>query len=262
MRTLQKSSLSFFCGLALICFANAQEVLIHSHNDYRHPLPFYQAYSQQVASIEADIYSTDREDVLLVAHDREELGIAPTLDESYIAPIVSLYKLNKGKAWRGSDRYFVLLIDLKTPANPTLDRLIRKLQKYPEVFDPAVNPFAVRVVISGSRPEASTFPNYPSIISFDGTLEDYSSAQLNRIHMISLNFRLFSQWNGQGNIPENELKKLKETISAVHALGKPIRFWSCPDGEHAWQTFHQLGIDFINTDQPEACKAFFRKLGK
>jgi len=249
-------------GLFLLCHANVQEKLIHSHNDYRQRLPFYQAYAQQMASIEADIYSTDKEDELLVAHDKEELETAPTLDESYLNPIVSLYQLNKGRAWRGSDKYFVLLIDLKTPANPTLDRLIKKLQKYPEVFDPKVNPYAVRVVISGSRPDAGTFHNFPSFISFDGAHTEYTSRQLERIYMISLNFRNYSRWNGEGKINNEEFIKLKEAISAAHALGKPIRFWGAPDGPNAWQTFHQLGIDYINTDQPEACTTFFRELNK
>jgi alkaline phosphatase len=246
------------CGLIFSCYANAQKILIHSHNDYRQRLPFYQAYAQQLASIEADIYITDKEDELLVAHDQAELGTAPTLDESYIEPIVSLYQLNQGRAWRGSDRYFVLLIDLKTPADTTLGRLIRKLQKYPEVFDPAVNPYAVRVVISGNRPDADTFHHFPSIISFDGSLWNYTPQQLDRIFMISLNFRNYSRWNGQGNIQEDELQKLNETIAAIHALGKPVRFWGCPDVPNAWPTFHQMGIDYINTDQPEACAAFFR----
>ena len=236
--------------------------LIHSHNDYRQSLPFYQAYAQRLSSIEADIYTTEKEGELLVAHDREELETAPTLDESYIEPIVSLYKLNNGRAWRGSDKYFVLLIDLKTPVNPTLDRLIKKLQKYPEVFDPAVNPYAVRVVISGNRPNEDTFNDFPSTISFDGSQTDYTPRQLERIFMISLNFRNYSRWNGEGNINEDELKKVKEAIAAAHALGKPIRFWGSPDTPNAWQIFHQLGIDYINTDQPEACAAFFRKLEK
>ena len=258
MKTLNKVIVVCFCGFFFLGFSNAQEKMIHSHNDYCQPLPFYQAYAQQIASIEADIFATDKEDELLVAHHKEELGTAPTLEESYIEPIVSLYKLNNGRAWRGSDKYFVLLVDLKTPADPTLDILIKKLQKYPEVFDPQVNPYAVRVVISGSRPAVHTFTDYPSIISFDGRLEDYSSQQLERIHMISLNFALYSRWNGQGNIREDELKRLQDTITTVHALGKPIRFWGSPDGENAWLTFHQLGIDYINTDQPEACVAFFR----
>ena len=249
-------------GFVILHKTNAQDKLIHSHNDYRQRLPFYQAYAQQLSSIEADIYITDNDDKLLVAHDREELETAPTLDESYIEPIVALYQLNQGRAWRGSDKFFVLLIDLKMPANPTLDRLIKKLQKYPEVFDPKVNPYAVRVVISGSIPEADAFHDFPSVVSFDGAQLDYTPLQLERIYMISLNFRNYSRWNGEGSINKDELIKLKEIITAAHALGKPIRFWGAPDGPSAWQTFHQLGVDYINTDQPEACAAFFRELKK
>lgn len=238
--------------------ANAQEQLIHSHNDYSQPLPFYQAYAQQISSIEADIYITDKVDELLVAHQRNELANAPTLEESYINPIVSLFKLNNGRAWRGSDKIFVFLIDLKTPADPTLSILLKKLQKYPEVFDPAVNPFAVRVVISGNRPDADTFNDFPSIISFDGAHINYTPRQMERIYMISYNFALFSRWNGQGNLPEDDLKKINELITAAHSLGKPIRFWGSPDNPNAWRVFHEMGIDYINTDQPEVCALFFR----
>jgi alkaline phosphatase len=263
MWILKKTLLfGFVGGWTFLFCANAQNKLIHSHNDYDQRLPFYQAYAQQMASIEADIYTTGKADELLVAHNKEDLGSAPTLEESYIDPIVSLFRLNKGRAWRGSDKYFVLLVDLKTPADPTLDLLIKKLQPYPDVFDPAVNPQAVRVVISGNRPDVSTFTDYPSMILFDGILTDYTPQQLERIYMISLNFRLYSRWDGEGSIPEDEFKRLKETIAKAHALGKPIRFWGCPDGENAWLTFHQMGIDYINTDQPEACAAYFRNLLK
>jgi len=258
MKSGYKLVLLLLSGLCCTNSTYAQEKSIHSHNDYEQQLPFYQAYAQQCASIEADIFTTEREDELLVAHNKEALDKAPTLEEAYIEPIVSLYKLNNGRAWRGADKYFVLLVDLKTPADPTLHILIKKLQRYPEVFDPTVNPYAVRVVISGSRPPDETFNDFPFIISFDGAHMDYTAKQLERIHMISLNFRLFSRWNGQGSLQDDELKKLEEMIAAAHALGKPIRFWGSPDGPTAWQTFHRMGIDFINTDQPETCAAFFR----
>jgi hypothetical protein len=45
-------------GLISISINAQQRILIHSHNDYEQRVPFYQAYAQQVASIEADIYTT------------------------------------------------------------------------------------------------------------------------------------------------------------------------------------------------------------
>jgi hypothetical protein len=236
----------------------AQNVLIHSHNDYVQRMPFYQAYSQQVASIEADIYAVEKEEALLVAHTPNELTNAPTLEDAYINPLVSLFKLNGGKPWRNSDKSLILLIDLKTPVNPTLDRLMDRLKLYPEVFDPQVNPNAVRVVISGNRPNPNDYAEYPSFISFDGNKLDYTPQQLEKISMISLNLRNYTAWNGKDTFIAADYKKVQEVINAAHALGKPIRFWGTPDGETAWETFYRMGIDYINTDKPEACTAFFR----
>ncbi|MDR1746702.1 MAG: alkaline phosphatase [Tannerella sp.] len=237
---------------------SAQEVRIHSHNDYRQRAPFYQAYAQQVSYIEADIYATDTEGELLVAHNREDLSQAPALDEAYIQPIITLFKRNGGRAWRRSDKILTLCVDLKTPAHPTLDRLTAKLKAFPEVFDPQTNPLAVRIVISGSVPDATEFNDYPPFIMFDGSRTDYTAEQLKRIATISFNFRDYSQWNGKGSIKDDELEKVTAAIAKVHALGKPIRFWGSPDGVTAWNTFRHLTVDIINTDHPEDCAAFFR----
>ncbi|MDU1891083.1 MAG: alkaline phosphatase [Dysgonomonas sp.] len=232
-------------------------ILIHSHNDYEQRVPFYQAYAQQVASIEADIFATDKEGELLVTHNKEDLGSALTIDETYITPLVNLFRQNNNRPWKNSDKSLTLLIDLKTPANPTLDRLIKKLKAYPNVFDPTVNPYAVRVVISGSRPAEKDYNKYPSFIFFDGYKTDYTPEQLKRIPMISLSFRNFSSWNGKGTIVKAEFEKVMKAINDVHALGKPIRFWGTPDGVTAWNTFHNIGVDYINTDRPEACADYF-----
>lgn len=237
---------------------NAQQrILIHSHNDYEQRVPFYQAYAQQVASIEADIYTTGKADELKVAHDLKDVNAAPTLDDAYITPLVNLFKQNGGKPWKNSDKTLILLVDLKTPANPTLDILVSKLKAYPDVFDPTVNPNAVKVIISGNRPPEKDYSKYPSFISFDGYKTSYTPEELKKIEMISLNFRDYSVWNGKGTMIKAEFDKVMEAINEVHALGKPIRFWGTPDGVTAWNTFHTIGVDYINTDRPEACADYF-----
>lgn len=244
-------------GLISISINAQQRILIHSHNDYEQRVPFYQAYAQQVASIEADIYTTGKANELKVAHDLKDVANAPTIDEAYITPLVNLFKQNGGRPWKNSDKTLILLVDLKTPANPTLDILVSKLKAYPQVFDATVNPYAVKVVISGNRPDEKDYSKYPSFISFDGYKTDYTPEQLKRIAMISLSFADYSVWNGKGSIKKAELEKVVKVINEVHALGKPIRFWGTPDGVTAWNTFHNLGIDYINTDRPEACADYF-----
>ncbi|GHT82316.1 hypothetical protein FACS189467_7470 [Bacteroidia bacterium] len=224
-------------------------------------MPFYQAYAQQAASIEADIFAVE-DGSLLVAHAPFELKNAPTLDEAYLTPLINLFKQNDGRPHRGSDKLLTLLVDLKTPLHPTIDLLMERLKLHPEVFDPAVNPFAVRVVITGNRPDPNDFANYPSYIFFDGDNTNYTPQQLRKVAMISLNLRHYTVWNGKGSIIAQENAKMQEVIDAAHALGKPIRFWSTPDGVTAWYTFYRMGVDYINTDHPEACAAFFRDFHK
>ena len=76
--------------------------------------------------------------------------------------------------------------------------------------------------------------------------------------MISLDVRQYSDWDGRGRMVDDEYSKISNIIKVVHSLGKPIRFWATPDGVAAWTIFHDLGVDYINTDNPEACAAFFR----
>ncbi|MDR3195042.1 MAG: phosphatidylinositol-specific phospholipase C/glycerophosphodiester phosphodiesterase family protein [Tannerella sp.] len=248
------------CCLLTAGRAAAQDVRIHSHNDYDRDVPFFQAYLQQAASIEADIFATGREDELLVAHNAADLPSAPSLDEAYLRPLVDLFRRNGGRAWKNSDRQLILLVDLKTPFDPALKLLVDKLQRHPDVFDPGVNPHAVRVVISGDRPPAEAFERYPAFIFFDGAHTDYSSEQLERIGMISFSLGSFTRWDGAGRLSPDDYRALCKAIDAAHALGKPIRFWGTPDSPVAWSLLHQLGTDFINTDRPEACTRFFREL--
>jgi alkaline phosphatase len=248
--------------LAATLRLTAQDIKIHSHNDYLQIVPFYLAYSQQVASIEADVYAVENPDTLLVAHQPLALFTAPSLDDAYIKPLAAIFKQNGGRAWRNSEKTLTFMIELKTPPTPTLDKVITLLNRYPDVFDPSVNPHAVRVVITGHTPPAETFGDYSPIVSFDGAHTNYTPAQLERIAMISLDFGAHSQWNGKGSMITDEQERVVSAIARAHALGKPIRFWGTPDGITAWNTFYTLGVDYINTDHLEACTAFFRDFHK
>ncbi len=234
-------------------------VKIHSHNDYMRTMPFYEAYSQRAYSIEVDMFYCNG--TFYVAHDREDIDEQKTFETLYLAPILSLYRINEGKAWADSEHTFQVLIDIKSEdrdRDAFMDSLIDILDRNPAVFDPEVNPNAVRIVISGNRPSEDHFARYPSYILFDGDLEkDYTGEQLERIALFSLNFKSLSRWNGKGSLIRSEKDKVMAAIDKAHALGKPIRFWGAPDGVTAWNTFYSMGVDYINTDEPGTCAAFF-----
>lgn len=250
-------------ALALTCCGAAAAqppVLIHSHNDYAQRVPFYQAYAQQVSSIEADVFLHDGQ--LLVGHDVEDLRADMTFEALYVEPIVTLFARNGGRAFRDSDQTLQLMVELKSETDPTLRAVAALLGRWPEVFDPEVNPAAVRVAVTGRVPAPEAFDRYPRFLGFDGAWDaDYTPEQLERIALISTNLRDFSQWNGKGTIIPAEKERLEQVIDRAHEQGKPVRFWNAPEGTTVYYTFYDMGIDYINTDSPEVCAAFFADFG-
>jgi alkaline phosphatase len=219
----------------------------HSHNDYENTIPFRLAYDNHFGSIEADIWAVDGD--LFVAHNRSDIKSDRSLARLYIEPAVKLFRENGGRAWSGKEGTFQLLIDLKTDVEPTLSMLVEKLKKYPDVFDPSINKNAIRIVITGNRPDPSGFSKYPDFIYFDGVLDlRYDDSQLKRVALFSENLRNIIKWNGEGEMDKEEKIRLQDVIDSVQSLGKKIRFWNAPDNINSWNTFIIMRIDYINTD--------------
>lgn len=261
MNTRLLKTLLLAAGLFVAAAAAAQRpILIHSHNDYTRRAPFWQAYAQQVYSIEADLFLRDGR--LLVGHDPEDLDPKMSFEALYVEPLVALYDRNGGRAWRGSDEELQLMIELKSATRPTLDAVVALLGRWPEVFDTRVNPHAVRIAITGNVPAPADFGRWPEYILFDGAWDaDYTPDQLARIALVSTNFRNYSSWNGKGSIIPTELARVREVIDRAHAMGKPVRFWNAPEGTTVYYTFYDLGVDYLNTDRPETAAAFFADFG-
>jgi len=47
-------------------------------------------------------------------------------------------------------------------------------------------------------------------------------------------------------------------VNAAHEKGLKIRFWNAPDYPETLSTFLELGMDFINTDQPEMFHRYYQ----
>lgn len=239
---------NLFLFVCLTCTSSCySQPVIHSHNDYTHALPFWDAYNNNAGDIEADVYYVNG--ALMVAHNKTDIKPANTLFNMYIHPIVQLFDTGKNA------HSFYLMIDIKENQTEVLKALINLLQQYPSVFNRQVNKNAVQVFISGERPADSTFHHYPSDIMFDGLPgKNYAATDLEKIVMISDNFRNYSNWNGSGNLPAADSIKIDSLIKAVHAIHKPIRLWGAPDTQQCWQTLINLKADVINTDKVQACR--------
>lgn len=254
---MKKILISLFFLLISLTTAYPQHSTLnaHSHNDYENNPPFMLAYKNHFGSIEADIWAVNGE--LFVSHNEKDINTSRTLDSLYLQPIVRIFRKNGGHAWNDNKGTFQLMIDLKTPVDPTLSLLIQKLAQYPDVFNPRINKNAVRIVITGNRPDPARFKNYPEFVFFDANVAlKYSKKQLKRIALYSENFRNFSSWNGEGVINEQEKTRLEGIIDSVHLVKRKIRFWNSPDNPDAWSLFIEMGIDFINTDHIEKLSDF------
>jgi alkaline phosphatase len=225
----------------------------HSHNDYEQPVPFWMAYQEGFGSIEADIFLVNR--VLLVGHDTNEIRSGRTLEQYYLRPLDSCIRKNNGQPYADRSRTLQMLIDIKTDSIGTLNALIELLKKYPLLTG---NP-SLKWTITGNRPSASLFGSYPSFIWFDGVLhQEYSKEALEKICMMSDDFKYYSDWNGMDSLPGMDRQRLQQAVTRSHHLLKPVRFWRAPDFANAWQQFIRLQVDYINTDHLHELAVFLK----
>jgi alkaline phosphatase len=242
---------------SIFCLAQTKPAFsLHSHNDYLQDLPFWEAYNAGCTSIEVDVLVQNGE--LMAAHDKESILKDRTLKKLYLEPIAKAISDDKMDVIN-----FHLLIDFKTEAYSTMEVLINQVKPYTSFLYSETNPSGLKLVISGNRPKPEDYRNYPEWAFFDYQSMDLTpELPWERIGIVSLSFARFSKWDGKERLTESDMEKLESFINLVHTFNRPVRFWAAPDNENAWKTFFDLGVDFINTDNPSKANQFLNSLSK
>ena len=231
----------------------------HSHNDYKQNIPFLRAYYANMESIEADIFL--QQGKLMIAHTLEEIVAGQTLDSLYLRPAAAMYRKHGGHAFADPKKKLQLVIDIKENWPQVIPVLLRQLQAYGDVFDAHKNPDAVRIVLSGDTPPPAMFAKIHPMLFFDGRPHiSYTDEQLKRIAMISDDIKNYTAWNGKGTPFAADKAKLIAVIERAHRQNKPFRFWATHDSPNTWIELRKMGVDLINTDQPEALNSFANSL--
>ena len=255
LNTLQPSSAA--CDVVPLVHA-------HAHNDYRHDPPLLKALQHGFTSVEADIFLVG--DELCVAHDPDEITRERTLRSLYLEPLRERVKRNNGRVYPDGGR-FLLLVDVKSAAKPTWQRLHEVLTEYRDMlttFGPqGRRDKAVLVVVSGNRSLELMQSQPVRYAGYDGRLADLdsdNSAEV--IALISDRWGTHFTWRGDGPMPPEEQRKLGEIVQKAHAKGRLVRFWATPDQrsparEALWRELLSAGVDLINTDDLEGLKEFF-----
>lgn len=235
----------------------------HAHNDYRHDRPLLDALGHGFTSVEADVFLVD--EALCVAHAAHEIRRERTLRSLYLDPLRERAKKNEGRIYAKRSR-FILLIDVKSAAEPTYRRLHAILAEYDDLvtsFGPrGRKDRAVRVIVSGNR-SLDLMQSAPlRYAGYDGRLTDLDSeAAPDVMPLISDRWTSHFRWRGDGPMPTDERRRLEHIVRQAHDRGRLVRFWSTPDvrseaRQRLWRELFSAGVDLINTDDLEGLKLF------
>jgi len=222
-----------------------------SHNDYWQSNPLSDALSYRFNCVEADLWLVDGE--LFVAHDKHEIDQSRTFQNLYLNPLIERIKKNGGKVYPESDRPFFLMVDCKTNGEEMYPVLKKVLEPYKELFcsvkDGEYKESAILLFLSGDRP-LETLPKETSRFVFlDGRIKDLGTGIPSTVMpVISDNYALLFSWRGEGEMPTDELHKMRSFIKQTHEEGKLLRWWGAPDTKTFKQFFLKEGLDLIGTD--------------
>lgn len=210
-------------------------------------------------------------DKLCVAHESDKITPEKTLQSLYLEPLRQRVKENGGRVYPNGSR-FLLLIDLKTKAEPTYQRLHEILAGYREMvttFDAqGRKDKAVTVIVSGNRPLELMRSQPVRYAGYDGRLADLDSdVPADVIPMISDTWVKEFTWKGEGTMPAPQRQKLADIVRKAHAKGRLVRFWATPDTpsparEAVWRELLSAGVDLLNTDDLKGLREFLLQHGR
>lgn len=224
----------------------------HAHNDYEHERPLFYALENGFVSVEADVHLIDGQ--LYVTHDvPETLDPNLTLEALYLEPLKQHIQENQGVIYPGYDGVFYLMVDFKTEAIPTYNKLKEVLENYQDILSTVINGVeqkgVVKVFISGDRPIQEIIDDEPKLALLDGRPKDLENDISSLIMpVVSDNYNNFLSWDGTGELDKNEVQQFKDLVKKTHAQGKVLRLWASPDNENVWRFLLDNDVDLINTD--------------
>ncbi|MDH3245339.1 MAG: phosphatidylinositol-specific phospholipase C/glycerophosphodiester phosphodiesterase family protein [Saprospiraceae bacterium] len=249
--------------LAIAFLHCSQEIKVingHAHNDYENKIPLTDAIENGFISVEVDVYLV--EDDLYVAHDfPNQLNPDLTLEELYLIPLQDHIRKNNGFVYDNYSDPFYLMIDFKSEAKSTYEKLKEILSKFKSILSITRNGVEqtgpVKVFISGNRPVREILNDEPKLVGIDGRpdeLKDHVPASI--MPIVSDNYSNVLTWSGQGAVLPDEMNFLTRLVQNTRAQNKKLRLWAAPDNEIAWKFLLDNGVDLINTDRLADFKAF------
>lgn len=262
----------------------------HSHNDYQHRVPLYEALSAGCRSVEADVWLLGSGDELHVGHSRNSLTAARTLRNLYLDPLSQiLTRQNQAPFVSGDDslapagKYGVfdvspstaltLLIDIKsngTATFPVLEAHLEPLRSrgwLTHYNGSVVIPGLITVVASGNAPFPLLTKNttYRDIF-YDAPLDALSdegnpanstlyTAENSYYASVAFSSAIGKPW--LGTLTTDQVWKIRRQIKEATDRGLKSRYWDTPSWpigvrDHIWNVLEMEGVGILNVDDLES----------
>ena len=98
----------------------------------------------------------------------------------------------------------------------------------------------------------------PSFLGLVGNLGDIDkNIDSGKMPLIEVDFNEITSWKGTGNIPFEEIVRIKELVAKVHAQHKKISISNCPTNKSVADLIKKSKTNFINTQQTNQIAEFF-----
>ena len=222
----------------------------HSHNDYLQSHPLTTALGLHFESVEADLWRA-RHEMIKVSHmPWKSTG---HLKELYLDPLQKLVDA-KGSVY-GTEETLYLWLDIKDFRRSIIDELTGLLKSYSMIGGP------VKIVITGQweKEKRRLVKEHPEVkISRDSTRFSENDPQSDGAWTwYSLKWKSFFRWDGRGQMPPEELSRLNQLVSQIHAKGRKVRFYANPETDAVWSALVQAGADLVGTDDLPKLSQFF-----
>lgn len=249
--------------ISLSCYVlNAQDCILknaHAHNDYKNKHPLTDALNNKFISIEADIFLI--KDKLIVSHTYPIIKKKKNLDYLYLKPLLDSCLKNNGKVYSDCQESLILLIDIKSEAEKTYEKLKEILLPYSSILSKYENgkitTNAITIIITGNKPFASLQKENLRYAFIDQSLLGLDKAfEQTTCMMASTKYSKVLTWKGKGEIPKEEKEKLILLVNQAHQQGKKVRLWASPENKKVWTELLNCGVDLINTDKLEMLRDF------
>lgn len=254
-----------------------QAVQCHSHNDYEHKVPLFEALLAGCSSIEADVWLQDQtheSSALLVGHERRFLQADRTLANLYINPLKLILNHQASGGDAGFNGVFssspnttlVLLLDFKSADELMWNAVQEALQPLRDggwltywTATTGVVKGPITVVGTGEAPFEQIVANttYRDVF-YDAPLDRLDgSFNSSNSYYASVSFGRDIGTSRWGRISSNQSAKISHQIGLAQENGLLARYWDTPTWpigwrNRLWDTLVGLGVDVLNVDDLSA----------